>query len=74
MSSGVTKSHFRKGKSVRKVPPKRKLGADIMKILSELKESQNVGFEGYSEKHNWTHKNCLWELPYAKALILPPQY
>ena len=25
----------------------------------------------YSEKHNQTHKNCLWELPYAKALILP---
>jgi hypothetical protein len=28
-------------------------------------------FEGYSENHNWTHKSCLWELPYAKELILP---
>jgi hypothetical protein len=42
-----------------------------VKILSEHKESQNDGFEGYSKKHNWTHKSCLWELPYTKALILP---
>jgi hypothetical protein len=28
-------------------------------------------FEGYGENHNWTHKSCLWELHYAKALILP---
>jgi hypothetical protein len=42
-----------------------------MKMLNELKESQNGGFKGYNEKHNWTHKSCLWELPYAKTLILP---
>jgi hypothetical protein len=41
-----------------------------MKMLGELKESQIGGFEGYSEKHNWTHKSCLGELLYAKALIL----
>jgi hypothetical protein len=28
-------------------------------------------FESYGEKHNWTYKSCIWELPYAKALILP---
>jgi hypothetical protein len=28
-------------------------------------------FEGYAGNHNWTHKSCHWELPYAKALILP---
>jgi hypothetical protein len=28
-------------------------------------------FECYGENHNWTHKSCLWELPYTKALILP---
>jgi hypothetical protein len=39
-------------------------------MLGELKESQDGGFEGYGEKHNWTHKSCLWELPYVKALIL----
>jgi hypothetical protein len=40
-------------------------------MLGEFKESQDGGFEGYDEKHNWTHKSCLWKLPYAKALILP---
>jgi hypothetical protein len=33
------KESFQKGKNVRKEPPKRKLGADIMKMLGELKES-----------------------------------
>jgi hypothetical protein len=65
------KGLFQKGKSVRKEPSKRKLREDIIKILGELKESQNGGFEDYRKKHNWTHKSCLWELPYAKALILP---
>jgi hypothetical protein len=41
-----------------------------VKMLNELKESQDGGFEGYGEKHNWTHKSYLCELPYAKALIL----
>jgi hypothetical protein len=68
------KESFQKGKSIRKWPPKRKVGVDIMKMLCELKESQNGGFECYSEKYNWTHRNYLWELPYAKTLILPPQY
>jgi hypothetical protein len=40
-------------------------------MLGELKESQNGGFEGYGEKHNWTRKISLWELPYARALIVP---
>jgi hypothetical protein len=65
------KGSFHNGKSVRKGPLKWKLGADIMKILGELKESQNGGFEGYSKKHNWTHKSYLWELSYTKTLILP---
>jgi hypothetical protein len=40
-------------------------------MLGELKESQDGGFKGYGEKHNWTYKSCLSELPYAKVLILP---
>jgi hypothetical protein len=28
-------------------------------------------FEGYGENQNWSNKSCLWELSYAKALILP---
>jgi hypothetical protein len=43
-------------------------------MLDDLKESENGVFEGYSENHNWTHKSYLWELHYAKALILPPQH
>jgi hypothetical protein len=53
------KESFQKGKSIRKGPPKQKLRADIVKMLNELKESQNGEFKGYGEKHNWTHKSCL---------------
>jgi hypothetical protein len=42
-----------------------------VKMLSELKESQNGRFKGYDGKHNWTHKSFLWKLSYAKVLILP---
>jgi hypothetical protein len=42
-----------------------------MKMLNDLKELENGVYEGYSDNHNWTHKSCLWELPYAKTLILP---
>jgi hypothetical protein len=60
-----------KGKRVRNGPPKQKLGADITQMLDDLKESANGEFEGYGENNNWTHKSCLYELPYTKALILP---
>jgi hypothetical protein len=62
---------FTKGKIVRKGPPKQKLRADNTKMLDDLKESENGEFDGYGENNNWTHKCCLWELPNAKALILP---
>jgi hypothetical protein len=39
-------------------------------MLDDLKESENGVFEGYAENHDWTHKSYLWELYYAKALIL----
>jgi hypothetical protein len=60
-----------KGKIARKGPTKRKFRAYITKMLDDLNESKNGGFKGYGEKHNWTHKCCLWELSYAKALRLP---
>jgi hypothetical protein len=44
------------------------MGADIMKMLDDLNELENGGFEGYGENHNWTHKSYLWELLYVKAL------
>jgi hypothetical protein len=65
------KESFKKGKSIRKGLRKQKLREDIVKMLAELKESHDGGFEGYAENHNWTHKSCLWKLPYAKALIVP---
>jgi hypothetical protein len=40
-------------------------------MIDDQKESENGVFEGYGENHNWIHKSCLCELPYAKALILP---
>jgi hypothetical protein len=61
---------FLKGKTVRKGPPKQKFRANIIKVIDDLKKTENVVFEGYSENHNWTHKSCLWKLSYAKALIL----
>jgi hypothetical protein len=62
---------FLKGNTTRKGPPKQKLGADIMKMLDDLKESENGEFEGYDEKYDWTHKSYLCELPYTKTLIPP---
>jgi hypothetical protein len=62
---------FLKGKTIIKGPPKRKFEADIIQMLDDLKESENGVFDGCGVNHNWTHKSCLWELPYAKALILP---
>jgi hypothetical protein len=64
------KKSFMKAKKIRKGPPKRKLGAYITQMIDDLKESENGKFESYSENHNWTHKTCLWELPYTKALLL----
>jgi hypothetical protein len=42
---GMTRS-FLKGKTSRKGPPKQKFGADIIKVLDDLKESNNGVFEG----------------------------
>jgi hypothetical protein len=42
--------------------------ADILDNLV-LKENGDE-FVEYGKDHNWTHKYALWELPYAKALIL----
>jgi hypothetical protein len=43
---------FLKGKTIRKGPLKQKFGADIIKILNDLKESENGVFEGYGENHS----------------------
>jgi hypothetical protein len=35
-----------------------------------LNEEHPGYFVGYGDTHNWTHMCGVWELPYAKALIL----
>jgi hypothetical protein len=50
---------FLKGKTIRKGLPKQKFRADIIKMLDNLKESENGVFKDYSENHNWTYKSCL---------------
>jgi hypothetical protein len=67
MSSGVTMSCLRK---LEKCHQSKSLEQISWKCLVNLR-SHRCGFEGYGEKHNWTHKSCFWKLHYAKALILP---
>jgi hypothetical protein len=43
---------FLKVKNVKKGSPKQILGADIMEMLDDLKESENDVFEGYDENYN----------------------
>jgi hypothetical protein len=40
-------------------------------VKAQSRYHENDGFKCYGKNHNWTHKSCLWELPYVKALILP---
>jgi hypothetical protein len=46
------KRSFLKSKSVRKGPPKRKLRANMTKMLHDLKQLENSEFKGYDENHN----------------------
>jgi len=65
------KDAFRKDTVVTKEPLKRPSGTDIADMLSKLvPEEKGDGYVGYGTEHNWTHICGLWELPYAKALIL----
>jgi hypothetical protein len=46
-------------------------GPKITDMLDNLVLKKNGDeFVGYGKEHNWTHKCALWELSYAKALIL----
>jgi hypothetical protein len=62
---------FKKGNIVLEGPPRRLSGPEIADMLNNLVLKENGDeFVGYRNKHNWTHKCVLWELPYTKALIL----
>jgi hypothetical protein len=67
MDSGA----FKKDNIVLEGPPRRLSGLEIADMLNNLVLKENGDeFVGYRNEHNWTHKCALWELPYAKALIL----
>ncbi|KAK1644083.1 hypothetical protein QYE76_061888 [Lolium multiflorum] len=63
---------FKKGRVVRGPKPIPKTGTEIKAELDALKPSPDGnGFLGYGETHQWTHKPCLWKLPYFEFLELP---
>jgi hypothetical protein len=62
---------FKKGNIILEGPPGHLSSAEIAEMLDNLVlNKEGNGFVGYGNDHNWTHKCALWELPYAKALIL----
>jgi hypothetical protein len=62
---------FNKGNIILEGPPRRLSSPEITDMLDNLVLNKNGDeFIGYGEEHNWTHKWALWELLYAKVLIL----
>jgi hypothetical protein len=62
---------FKKDNIVLEGPPRHLRSSEIIDMLDNLVLKENGdAFVGYRKEHNWTHKCTLWELSYAKALIL----
>jgi hypothetical protein len=62
---------FKKDNIVLEGPPKHLSSPEIADMLDNLVLKKNRDeFVGYGKEHNLTHKCALWELLYAKALIL----
>jgi hypothetical protein len=67
----MQKDSFWKDTIVKKGPPKCLSGPETVKNLSKLVlNTEDNGYEGYGEEHNWTYICTLWEHPNAHALIL----
>jgi hypothetical protein len=65
------RKEFRKGTITTKGPPKRRSGIEITEEHRKLVlDESGKKYQGFGEEHNWTHICGLWELPYAKSLIL----
>jgi hypothetical protein len=65
------RKEFRKGTIVTKGSPKRHSGIEIIEEHRKLVlDESGKRYQGFGEEHNWTHICGLWELPYAKSLIL----
>jgi hypothetical protein len=67
----VDRNAFKKDNIILEGPPRSLSGLEIADMLDKLVLNKNGDeFVEYAKKHNWTHKCGLWELPYAKGLIL----
>jgi hypothetical protein len=65
------RKEFRKGTIIMKGPPKRRSGIEITQEHRKLVlDESGKRYQGFGEEHNWNHICGLWELPYAKSLIL----
>ena len=67
------KKNFMKGKVVKHSAPPALTGAQINEQLKSMEPDPNRPgyFLGYNEEHAWTHKPCIWDLPYFEDLLLP---
>jgi hypothetical protein len=64
--------NFTKDVVVEGSAPPKMTGAAVRAQLDALEaNAQGDGFLGYGEQHAWTHKPCLWNLPYFDDLLLP---
>jgi len=52
--------------------PQMMIGVMVHAQLDALEvNDQGDHFLGYGEEHEWTHKSCLWNLPYFDDLLFP---
>jgi hypothetical protein len=62
---------FRKDTVIKKGPPKRLSGPEIVENFSKLVlDRESDVYKGCGEEYNWTHICALWEHPYAQTLLL----
>ena len=62
-----------KGRVVKNSTPPPLRGQETLDQLNALEpDPERPGyFKGYNSEHSWTHKTCLWDLPYFKDLLCP---
>ena len=67
------KKNFMKGRVVKNSAPPALIGQQALDQLNALEPNPECPgyFKGYNSEHAWTHKICLWDLPYFKDLICP---
>jgi hypothetical protein len=67
------KKNFIKGRVVKNSAPPALTGQQTQDQLKYLEpDLEHPGyFKGSNSKHAWTHKTCLWDLPYFKDLSCP---